>query len=216
MTEVSNRGRMGNVGVNLEVGKMKLILSRLSWMALSFLLLVPSLAHAHIGAGSTSGFAAGLNHPLGGLDHILAMIAVGIWAAQVGGRALWAVPSAFVIMMMFGGALGVSGAYVPFVEQGIVLSVLMLGVFIVAAVRMPLLASMFVVGMFAVFHGHSHGTEIPSMVSGFAYGAGFAFATASLHLAGIGFVVMLQKKMSAQIVRFSGVTITAGGLFLLL
>lgn len=206
---------MGNAGFNLEVGKMKMILSRLNWMVLSFLLLVPSLAHAHIGAGSTSGFGSGLNHPLGGLDHVLAMIAVGIWAAQVGGRAIWAVPSAFVIMMIFGGALGLSGAYLPFVEQGITLSVLMLGVFIVAAVRMPLLASMLVVGMFAVFHGHSHGTEIPSMAPGFAYGAGFAFATASLHLAGIGFAVMLQQKMSVQIVRFAGATITAGGLFLL-
>jgi urease accessory protein len=184
-------------------------------MVLSFFLLVPVLAHAHIGAGPTSGFSAGLNHPLGGLDHILAMIAVGIWAAQVGGRALWAAPSVFVVMMLVGGALGLSGAHVPFVEQGIILSVLTLGVFIAAAVRMPLLASMLIVGMFAVFHGHSHGTEIPSMAPGFAYGAGFAFATASLHLAGIGFVVMIQKKISVQVVRFAGVTITVGGLFLL-
>lgn len=195
---------------------MEKILSRNSLVVLSCILLVPSLAHAHIGGGSTSGFGAGLNHPLGGLDHILAMIAVGIWAAQVGGRAVWAVPSAFVGMMMVGGLLGISGAHVPFVEQGIILSVLMLGVLIAAAVRMPLLASMIVVGMFAVFHGHTHGTEIPSAASGFAYGAGFVFATATLHMAGIGLAIILQKKMNMQLVRFAGVVIAASGLFLLI
>ena len=194
---------------------MKKILSRNSLMVLSYLLLVPALAHAHVGAGATSGFGAGLNHPLGGLDHILAMIAVGIWAAQVGGRAVWAVPSAFVGMMMVGGVLGISGTHVPFVEQGIILSVLMLGVLIAAAVRMPLLASMIVVGMFAVFHGHAHGTEIPFAASGFAYGAGFVFATASLHAAGIGLALMLQRKPGMQLVRFAGVIIAAGGLLLL-
>lgn len=194
---------------------MKKVLSRDSLMVLSCILLVPSLAHAHVGAGSASGFGAGLNHPLGGLDHILAMIAVGVWAAQIGGRAVWAAPSAFVGMMVVGSALGISGAHIPFVEQGIILSVLMLGVLIAAAVRMPLVASMIVVGMFAVFHGHAHGTETPSTAAGFAHVAGFVFATVSLHMAGIWLAVMAQKKSSMELVRVAGVVIAAGGLFLL-
>lgn len=194
---------------------MKTLLSRQTWTALLFFLLVPAVAHAHIIAGDNPGFASGLNHPLGGLDHLLAMIAVGVWAAQVGGRAIWATPSAFVIMMLAGGALGLSGAHVPFVEQGIILSVLSLGVLIAAAVRMPSLAGMFVAGMFAVFHGHAHGSEIPPGASWLEYAVGFAFATASLHLAGIGLVTLLQKKTGAQVVRFAGATITACGLFLL-
>ncbi|MGB9273799.1 MAG: HupE/UreJ family protein, partial [Terrimicrobiaceae bacterium] len=101
-------------------------------------LIVPSLAHAHVGVGETSGFLHGMGHPLNGLDHICAMIAVGLWAAQMGGRSIWAVPLTFVGVMALGGFLGVIGVNVPFVEMGIVISVLALGVFVAASVRLPL------------------------------------------------------------------------------
>ena len=128
---------------------------------LAAVFLVPSLAHAHVGVGETSGFAHGFGHPLSGLDHICAMVAVGLWAAQMGGRAIWAVPLTFVTVMAFGGLLGMMHVDVPFIETGIVVSVLTLGVFIAAAVRLPLIASIIVVGLFAICHGHAHGAEMP-------------------------------------------------------
>ena len=162
-------------------------------MALSTVLFVPSLVHAHTGAGHTAGFLHGLGHPIGGLDHILAMLAVGIWAAQIGGRAIWAVPATFVGVMIVGGVLGTSGVAVPFVEQGIVMSVLILGLLIAAAARLPLVTSAAIVGLFAVFHGYAHGAEMPGVASGLTYGTGFALSTALLHLCGIAVGVFFQK-----------------------
>ncbi len=156
-------------------------------LSLSLVFLLPSLAQAHPGIpGHTHGFDNGLFHPLTGLDHICAMIAVGLWAAQRGGRALWLVPLTFVSVMAFGGALGMSGIALPFVETGIVASVLILGVLIAAAVRLPLMASAAMVGLFALFHGFAHGAEMPDTASGLVYGIGFIAATAILHLCGIG------------------------------
>jgi urease accessory protein len=195
---------------------MNKISTRNLFYAISFLLSVPSLAHAHIGVGHTAGLANGLGHPLSGLDHILAMVAVGIWALQVGGRAIWAVPSTFVGMMIIGGVLGMSGITVPFVEQGILMSVLVLGVLIAAAIRLPLSMGMAIVGIFAVFHGHAHGTETPYAASGVLYGSGFALATASLHLAGIGLAMLLQRHHRPQLVRFAGFTIITCGIYLCL
>src|SRR5579883_978366 len=139
---------------------------------LALLALVPVLASAHPGHG-THGFASGFSHPLLGLDHILAMVAVGLWAAQLGGRSLWAVPATFVGVMSVGGMLGLLGVPLPMVEAGILASVLILGLFIATAVRLPLAASMLLVGAFALFHGHAHGTEIPATASGLTYGLGF-------------------------------------------
>ena len=136
---------------------------------LAALLLAPTLAHAHTGVGDTSGFAHGFGHPLTGLDHLLAMIAVGLWAAQIGGRALWAVPLTFVSIMAVGGALGIAGVPVPFVEQGIATSVLLLGLLIAFAVRMPLGFSVPLVALFAICHGHAHGAEMVASVSGLTY-----------------------------------------------
>src|SRR5579863_3698485 len=112
-------------------------------------------------AGLTAGFA----HPLSGLDHVLAMVAVGLWAAQLGGRALWLVPASFVGFMTLGGALGMAGVHLPMVEAGILASVLILGILIAAAAQLPLAASVAVTGLFAIFHGHAHGTEIPLAAS---------------------------------------------------
>src|SRR5262249_25638018 len=138
------------------------IISNKNKLALAALVaLTPVLAQAHILPGEAHGFTSGLNHPLHGLDHILAMVAVGLWAAQLGGRALWVLPASFVGFMTLGGALGMSGMHLPLVEAGIIASVVALGIFVAASARLPLLASVAVTGLFAMFHGHAHGTEIP-------------------------------------------------------
>jgi urease accessory protein len=182
---------------------------------LATILLLPSLAHAHVGVGETNGFLHGMGHPLSGLDHICAMVAVGLWAAQMGGRAIWAVPLTFVSVMALGGALGMLGVHVPFVETGIVISVLALGVLIAASVHLPLAVSIIVVGLFAIFHGHAHGAEMPETSSGFAYAAGFIIATAFLHACGIGLGIAIQKLASPAVVRFAGIAIVLCGGYLL-
>ena len=179
-------------------------------------LIVPSLAHAHVGVGETSGFLHGMGHPLNGLDHICAMIAVGLWAAQMGGRSIWAVPLTFVGVMALGGFLGAVGVNLPFVEMGIVISVLALGVLVAASVRLPLAASVIIVGLFAAFHGHAHGAAMPETASGLAYAAGFIIATALLHALGIGLGITIQRLARPQVVRFAGIAIALCGGYLLL
>jgi len=148
---------------------------------LSVLLLAASPAFAHVGIGETSGFAAGFGHPLAGLDHITVMIAVGLWAALKGGRALWVWPATFVGVMLVGGTLGMAHVAVPFVEPGILASVVALGLLVALAVDLPVWTGALIIGAFAVLHGHAHGTEVPATASGIEYMAGFAFATALLH-----------------------------------
>ena len=138
-----------------------------------FILGSPALAYAHPAAGSVNGLIDGMAHPLGGLDHLCAMIGVGLWAAQRGGRAIWLAPLAFIVVMAIGGALGMLAVSIPFVEQGIVASVLILGILIAASIRLPLVLSVFIVGTFALFHGHAHGAEMPHTASGLMYAAGF-------------------------------------------
>jgi urease accessory protein len=186
---------------------------RRSFFLLLFLLL-PALAQAHPGHGAATGMASGFVHPLTGLDHLCAMVAVGLWAAQCGGRALWAVPLAFVSVMTLGAIAGMSGHTLPFAEQGIAASVLILGILIAAAMRLPLAASIILVGAFALFHGYAHGAEMPATASGFAYGAGFVAATAGLHLFGIGLGLTARKLATEQMVRYAGGAIAAGGLYL--
>jgi urease accessory protein len=154
-------------------------------LSLCFLFLT-STAFAHTGAGSTSGFMHGFLHPLSGIDHMLAMVPVGVFAGHLGGRALWLVPCAFVSMMIVGDILGMTGAPVPLVEVGIGLSVVLLALAVAVQVHRPTLAAMAVVGFFAVVHGHAHGSEMPDTASGLFYGMGFTLATALLHLVGIG------------------------------
>jgi urease accessory protein len=185
-----------------------------SFVAAALLAAVP--AFAHVGAGPTSGFGNGLLHPIGGIDHLCAMIAVGLWAAQQGKRALWAVPLAFMSMMALGGALGMAGFSLPFVEQGIAASVLVLGVLIAAAARLPLAAGVLLVAAFAVFHGHAHGAEMPRTVSGLAYGAGFIAATALLHAGGIALGLSLKKLDKPRGLRLAGAAIAMCGVALFL
>jgi urease accessory protein len=142
-------------------------------------------AAAHPGHADAGGFAHGFMHPLGGPDHVLAMVAVGLYAALLGGRALWLVPATFVAVMALGGAAGVAGYALPYTELGIALSVVALGLAVALRVSLPTLAAMALAGVFAVFHGHAHGAEMPQDLSGYAYAAGFLAATALLHGAGI-------------------------------
>lgn len=188
--------------------------SALGWIVCALVtVFVPSLAHAHVGVGQTSGFSHGLAHPLTGLDHIAAMVAVGLWAAQRGGRAMWAVPLTFVWVMALGGLFGTVGVSIPFVEPGIVASVLVLGVLIAAAVHFPLVASSLLVGLFAIFHGHAHGAEMLEAASGLAYGIGFVLATALLHVCGIGFGLAAQRLASPRAIRYAGGAVTALGIY---
>jgi len=149
-------------------------------------LIASTAAQAHVGVGDANGFVHGFGHPLSGIDHILAMVAVGLFAAHLGGRALYLVPLSFVGMMIVGGALGMAGVHLPYVEVGIGFSVVVLGAAVAFGLNVPTAIAMALVGFFAIFHGHSHGTEMPETASGLEYGAGFILATAALHAIGIG------------------------------
>lgn len=181
-------------------------------LALAIVLLTPALASAHTGVGHTAGFMHGFEHPIGGLDHVLAMIAVGVFAFVLGGRALFLVPLSFVAMMVLGFALGVTQFNLPFVELGIALSSVVIGAAAAMGRPMPTAMAMALVGVFAIFHGHAHGSEMPADSSGLTYAAGFVAATALLHLSGIGATAGL-----ARIVGRYGkpVAQTAAGLFAL-
>jgi urease accessory protein len=149
------------------------------------LVAIPGAALAHTGHGDASGIAHGFMHPIGGLDHVLAMVAVGLYAALLGGRALWLVPAAFIGTMAIGGALGMAGVALPDTEIGIALSVVVLGLAVALRIGLPTLAAMALVGILAIFHGHAHGAEMPAGAGGLSYAAGFLLATALLHGAGI-------------------------------
>lgn len=170
--------------------------------------LLPSFAFAHVGVGDAQGFSHGFMHPLGGIDHILVMVAVGLLAARLGERALWLVPISFVAMMIVGGALGMAGIELPFVEIGIGLSVVVLGLVVAFRFALPVAAAMALVGFFAIFHGHAHGAEMPETASGLGYGLGFVIATAILHAAGIGLGLLIGRAGASDGKR---VTQVAGG-----
>jgi urease accessory protein len=169
-------------------------MKRILQLAALALCLAPTAALAHTGIGDTSGFAHGFMHPLGGLDHLLAMILVGLFAYQVWGRALWLVPLTFIAVMALGGFLGVAESPVPFIEIGIALSVVVLGAIVAFGIKPPVAAAMAIVGLFAIFHGHAHGAEMPMDASGVAYGLGFMLATALLHAAGVGIGMLIGMR----------------------
>ena len=178
--------------------------------------LLPSLAFAHTGTGA-QGMFAGFGHPLGGLDHMLAMVAVGIWAAQMGGRAVFTLPLTFVAVMIMGGLMGIAGIALPYVEGGILASVIVMGVVIAAAMKFPAILSTMLVAVFAVFHGHAHGTEMPLASSAIAYGAGFAIATALLHGTGIAlgqgfksFNAVFASRLAGAIIASAGTVLALG------
>lgn len=178
------------------------------------LVLVPTAAFAHTGHGDTAGFISGFMHPVGGLDHVLAMVAVGVFAFVLGGRALFLVPLAFVGMMAVGFLLGVGQVDVPFVELGIALSSVVIGGVAAMGRPMPVAAAMGLVGVFAIFHGHAHGAEMPADASGFEYALGFVAATALLHAAGIGAamgVARLAGRHGRTLAQVAGGVFALGG-----
>ena len=185
-------------------------------LLLAALILAPNAALAHPGHEGTAGFLHGFTHPLMGLDHILAMVTVGVFAWQLGGRALWLVPASFVSVMAVAGALGAAGVALPFVEAGIAVSVIALGIMIAFSMQLPVAAAMGVVAFFALFHGYSHGTEISENVSGLAYGASFVVATALLHAMGIGIGIGgLAAQRGEWLIRRGGAGIALVGAALL-
>jgi urease accessory protein len=173
---------------------MRKLLSAMTFAAAA---LAPAVAFAHPGHGDQSGFVHGFLHPMTGLDHILAMVTVGILAYQIGGRALWLVPTTFLAVMAAGGLLGAAGVSFYFVEPGIAASVVVLGAIVALALKPPVAVAMALVGLFAVFHGFAHGIEAPLDGSVGSFGAGFMLATALLHAAGIA-VGMLVGRISAS------------------
>lgn len=175
-------------------------------LALPAVLAFAGVAEAHPGGAHSHAFASGFAHPLGGLDHILAMVAVGLWAGLAGGRAVWLWPAGFVGAMALGGALGMAGMPMPFVEQGILASIIVLGLAAALAVRPGLVAGLAIAAIAGLVHGHAHGTELPANASGLAYAAGFTLATALLHAAGIALTVAAARFAMPLAVR------TAGGL----
>jgi urease accessory protein len=162
-------------------------------LAAAAVVTMPSIASAHPGFGEIHDLAHGFAHPFSGLDHLIAMLAVGVFAAQLGGRALWLVPGTFVTVMAAAGVAGMLGITIPYVETGIALSVLALGAAIAFAIRVPVAVAMALVGFFAIFHGHAHGTEMPAAASGVLFGIGFVLATAALHAIGIGFGILIGR-----------------------
>ncbi|WP_095083344.1 HupE/UreJ family protein [Mesorhizobium sophorae] len=174
-------------------------------LCLSAILLLAAVmpAYAHVGIGTTSSFTAGFMHPFSGLDHMTVMIAVGLWASLKGGKAISAWPAAFVGVMLVGGGLGMLHMPLPFVEPGILASVVALGLLVALAVDLPVSAGVAIIGLFALFHGHAHGTEVPENAGGLEYIAGFAIATALLHATGIAAGLGLG-------IRFRGLARAAG------
>jgi len=181
-------------------------------------LLIAATAHAHTGVGDTNGLVHGFSHPISGIDHILAMVAVGIFAAHLSGRALWLVPLSFVSLMAVGGAFGMAGLDLPFVEIGIGLSVVVFGLAVALGVHMPTAAAMMLVGFLATFHGHAHGAEMPQSASGLTYGVGFVLATAVLHACGIGIGLLTGRIGDAygyRVLRVTGSAMALAGVAIL-
>jgi urease accessory protein len=179
-------------------------------IALTALCLFAGTASAHTGSHTVTGFVSGLAHPLLGLDHVLAMVAIGLWAAQQGGRALWAVPAAFVSAMVLGGVLAMSGLALPHGETAIALSVLVLGLLIATRRQWAVKAGMALAAGFAVFHGYAHGLEMPLATSPALYGLGFVLATLGLH--GLGIAGSLIGRHAVQV---AGAGIAVTGLALI-
>ena len=179
-------------------------------IALTALCLFAGTASAHTGSHTVTGFVSGLTHPLLGLDHLLAMVAIGLWAAQQGGRALWAVPAAFVSAMGLGGELAWAGLSLPYVETGIAASVLVLGLLIATQRQWAVTVGMVIAAGFALFHGYAHGLEMPQTTSPALYALGFVLATLGLH--GLGMAGSLIGRRAVQV---TGAGIAVTGLALI-
>jgi urease accessory protein len=196
---------------------MKLRDSLLPWLVGSVLLALmgPTRALAHTPGGEAAGLLSGLRHPVSGLDHILAMVAVGLWGAQLGRPALWLLPVTFPMVMAFGGMLGLMGLALPGIEIGIALSAIILGVMVGWEARPPLGVAAAVVGFFAIFHGHAHGAELPAGADGLLYSIGFVVATGCLHAAGIGIGLIHRWPAGKVTLRAAGAAVALAGVWFL-
>jgi urease accessory protein len=180
-------------------------------------LLAPALAWAHVGQGDISGgFVAGFEHPILGLDHVVAMVAVGLWGAQLGPPAIWVLPVTFPLVMAFGGLLGGLGVDLPGVEIGIAASAIALGLMVTLAVRPPLWVAGALVGLVAIFHGYAHGAELPESANVLAYALGFVIATGSLHVLGIIIGLINRWPWGNRSLQAGGAAIAACGVYFLL
>ncbi len=183
-----------------------------SYMAVAAMLVAyASVASAHEGAGLAGGFISGFLHPIFGWDHVVAMVAVGLWGAFLGNPSIWILPVVFPLVMAFGGALGVSGVPVPAVETGIAASAVVLGAMVAFAVRPPIWIAAVIVGVFAIFHGHAHGTELPGAANPLAYSIGFVLSTGLLHLSGIAFGMLVRWPAGKIAVQAGGGLIALAG-----
>jgi urease accessory protein len=179
--------------------------------ALLILMFGPATAHESVGA--LGGFVGGFEHPLLGPDHFLAMFAIGLWGAQMGGSAVWTLPVAFPLVMAAGGIAGMAGLDIPFVELGIALSVIALGAAIAFAWHPPLAVALVLVGVFAVFHGYAHGKELPDAADEVAYAVGFVVATGLIHVLGIGVGLALHRPLHGALARGLGGLIAMAGTY---
>jgi urease accessory protein len=184
-------------------------------LILLLVLLVATPALAHIERGQAAGFLTGLSHPVSGLDHVLAMVAVGLWGAQLGAPAMWLLPVIFPMVMALGGVLGLLGIPLPFVEIAIALSAVLLGLMVMSEARPPVAVAAIMVGFFAVFHGHAHGTELPAGQSGLLYSMGFVAATGCLHGVGIAIGLIHRWPAGKIALRIAGAGVALGGTFFL-
>ncbi len=173
-------------------------------LLLALLLLLPTISEAHTGTGAMGGFTSGFLHPLFGLDHVVAMVAVGLWGAFLGRPAIWILPITFPLVMAIGGVFGVLGVPFPAVEQMIALSGILLGAMVLFAVRPPWLFAGILVGFFAVFHGYAHGAELPEAASAVTYAIGFVLATGLLHLGGVALGLLTKVPNGVIAVRAMG------------
>ena len=193
---------------------MRRPLARRALVAMSLAALAcPALAHVQ--TGQATGFLSGLAHPVSGLDHVLAMVAVGLWGAQLGAPAIWLLPVTFPLVMALGGLLGLLGVPLPGVEVGIAASAILLGAAVMTERRLPLYAAAALVGLFAVFHGHAHGTELPPGQSGLLYSLGFVVATGCLHAVGIAIGAMHRWPAGRIALRIAGGGVGLAGVFFL-
>jgi len=188
-----------------------------SRLAAAAALLVPALAWAHVGQGDVAGgFVTGFLHPISGFDNVVAMVAVGIWGAQLGVPAIWLLPVTFPLVMAFGGVLGALGVPIPGVEVGIALSAVALGAMVLMQARPPLWVACAMVAVFGICHGYAHGAELPETANAIAYSAGFVIATESLHAIGILLGVAKQWRSGERMLRASGEAIAGCGVYFLI
>ncbi len=185
-------------------------------VSMLLLALMPRLAFAHVAQGDIGGgLVSGFLHPILGLDHVVAMIAVGMWGAQLGAPAIWVLPVTFPVVMALGGVLGAMGLPIPFIEIGIAVSAIMLGAMVAFAARPPLWVAGILVGLFAIFHGYAHGAELPESANAIAFSIGFVVATGLLHAVGILFGAANRWRSGATALRAGGAAISAAGVYFL-